>query len=185
MNGCSGANGAGFTAHFQNSRPLQEYFQNFAQELREIVAAGIPNMIADNQPAEDIIPPPPPTKRPSQSGPPQPPRTPPPWIRETAALSALPPPLEKAEKIEVRVDQAFNDWANDFAMVVDLAASPSDEGTAPPPPPPKPKGVPPAKALGALPAPPPRPQLADQPKAAPPVPPMAASGSALRSAGQA
>ena len=157
---------------------FQEYFQNFAQELRDIVAAGIPNMIADNQQGEDIVPPPPPPKHALQSGPPQPPRTPPPWVRESAVLSALPPPLEKAEKIDVRVDQAFSDWANDF-MEIDLTASPKSAAAPPPPPPKRP---PSATSQLTLPKPPPRPAIADRgAKSGPPVP---AASSSLRSAGQ-
>ena len=145
----------------------QEYFQNFAQELRDIVSAGMPGMIADS-PA-DIVPPPPP-KRSVPSAPPRPPPSPPPWVRESAVLSTLPPPMVNAEKIEVRVDQAFSDWKNDFAVAtlgsmgslgsslgssLSLAKSaPGAPGTPsedPPPPPPQPREV------KQLPVPPPRP----------------------------
>lgn len=149
----------------------QEYFQNFAQELRDIVSAGMPGMIADSpdSPA-DIVPPPPP-KRSVPSAPPRPPPSPPPWVRESAALSTLPPPMVNAEKIEVRVDQAFSDWKNDFAVAtlgsmgslgsslgssLSLAklapGAPGTPGTEdPPPPPPQPREV------KQLPVPPPRP----------------------------
>ena len=143
----------------------QEYFQNFAQELRDIVSAGMPGMIADS-PA-DIVPPPPP-KRSVPSAPPRPPPSPPPWVRESAVLSTLPPPMVNAEKIEVRVDQAFSDWKNDFAVATlgsmsslgntlgSLGsalslASPKSAGTPDlPPPPPQPREV------KQLPVPPPR-----------------------------
>eukprot|EP00435_Cladocopium_sp_Y103_P064405 s1590_g26.t1 len=145
----------------------QEYFQNFAQELRDIVSAGMPGMIADS-PA-DIVPPPPP-KRSVPSAPPRPPPSPPPWVRESAVLSTLPPPMVNAEKIEVRVDQAFSDWKNDFAVATlgslglgssslgSLGSPPKSapgaeqETQEPPPPPPQPREPP-----KQLPVPPPRP----------------------------
>ena len=137
------------------SAEKQEYFQNFAQELRDIVSAGMPGMIADSP--VDIVPPPPP-KRSVPSAPPRPPPSPPPWVRESEVLSTLPPPLVNAEKIEVRVDQAFSDWKNDFAVAT--LASPKATETQPPLPPPAPPAPPaPIPSLSKqLPMPPPRPK---------------------------
>ena len=112
----------------------QEYFQNFAQELRDIVTPGMPGMIADAQPDEDFVPPPPPPKRRSEIQP-QPPPSPPPWQKESNVLAALPPPLTNAEKIEVRVDQAFADWANEFSVDLAPGPTPKSVSSAPPPPP--------------------------------------------------
>ncbi|CAE7030026.1 unnamed protein product, partial [Symbiodinium sp. CCMP2456] len=137
----------------------EEYFQSFAQELRDIVGSAVPNMIEDSPSSANSIPktppPPPPPKRSlDPAAPPRPPPNPPPWSREkkTLAVSLPPPPaVENAERIDVRVDQAFSDWASDFALC--LPPSPSQAKTAPPPPPP-PRRSPPQS--NNLPLPPPK-----------------------------
>eukprot|EP00439_Symbiodinium_sp_Y106_P032148 s3711_g3.t2 len=137
----------------------EEYFQSFAQELRDIVGSAVPNMIEDSPSSTNSIPktppPPPPPKRSlDPAAPPRPPPNPPPWSREkkTLAISLPPPPaVENAERIDVRVDQAFSDWASDFALC--LPPSPSQAKTAPPPPPP-PRRSPPQS--NNLPLPPPK-----------------------------
>ena len=134
----------------------EEYFQSFAQELNDIIGSGMPNMIADT-PAMPKTPPPPPPKRnaiPDIA----PPTTA--WSQRlsqrsitTEATPSLPPPppvLENAERIDVRVDQAFSDWANDFALC--MPPSPTQAKGIPPPPPPRR-----APAQSTLPLPPPRP----------------------------
>lgn len=133
------------------SAEKQEYFQSFAQELREIVSSGIPGMIADSDP--DVVPPPPPPKRSLQNVEVKPPPTPPPWVREATVLSTLPPPIVNAEKIDLRVDQAFSDWKTDFAAVSVFAPPTAEE--EPPPPPPPPKYMP--MLQNQMPRPPPRP----------------------------
>lgn len=129
----------------------QEYFQSFAKELREIVSSGIPGMIADSDP--DVVPPPPPPKRSLQNIEVKPPPTPPPWVREATVLSTLPPPITNAEKIDLRVDQAFSDWKTDFAALSVFAPPAAEED--PPPPPPPPKHMP--MIQNQMPRPPPRP----------------------------
>ena len=95
------------------------------QELRDIVGLGVP-MLPDSPPSHRApTPPPPPPKR-SNTLAPKPPPHPPPNSR---FLNASPPPqIEDAEHVEVRVDQAFVDWARDFAL-------PSHAKASPPPPP--------------------------------------------------
>lgn len=122
----------------------EEYFQSFAQELREMVSAGIPGMTVDSHPA-DVVPPAPPPKRPSQSGPPAlPPAPPPKRISQMSQAIRSPPPLETAEKLAVRVDSAYADWMQDFASVAALAPSAessADESPPPPPPPKQPRAI--------------------------------------------
>ncbi|CAJ1396666.1 unnamed protein product, partial [Effrenium voratum] len=153
----------------------EEYFQNFAQELRDIVGTGVPG-IADSPESRPSSPPPPPPKRPPVSTVLMPPPKPPPRSRESsvrpAALAALPPALTNAERIDVRVDQAFSDWANDFATasaVNAVSTVPSTPKDAPPPPPPR-------RVQNQLPLPPPRPPIdrrgSNSSKATPPTPPV-------------
>ena len=130
----------------------EEYFQSFAQELREMVSAGIPGMIVDSHPA-DVIPPSPPPKRSIQSGAPALPPAPPPPRNISTALSSVPPPLANAEKVAVRVDQSYSDWMHDFASVAALAPSAREHPGSPPPPPPPPR----LPLQKMLPGPPPRP----------------------------
>lgn len=134
----------------------QEYFQSFAKELREIVSSGIPGMIADSDP--DVVPPPPPPKRSLQNVEVKPPPAPPPWVRDATVLSTLPPPITNAERIDLRVDQAFSDWKTDFAAVSVFAPPTAEE--EPPPPPPPPKHMP--MIQNQMPRPPPRP-IANRP----------------------
>lgn len=123
-------------ARFAMRRPSaekEEYFEHFAQELREIVSAGIPGMIAEAQPG--ILPPSPPPKRSVQAAPPRPPPTPP--RRRMSRMSELstPPALENAAPLAVRVDQSFSDWATDFASITEARSRPSSPPPPPPPPP--------------------------------------------------
>ena len=134
----------------KRSEEKEEYFQSFAKELRDIVGS-MPHMI-DDSPSSATSPPPPPPKRSAAAVAPRPPPNPPPFSRDkrTLAVSLPPPPaVENAERIEVRVDQAFSDWASDFAL---LPASPLQAKSPPPPPPP-----PQRHQSGSLPLPPPRP----------------------------
>lgn len=142
--------------HFPMARQAdekEEYFQSFAQELSDIIGSGVPNAVAD-APAMPKTPPPPPPKRPSIAdvNPPAPP-----WSQRRPSLQKsttppLPPPmLENAERIDVRVDQAFSDWASDFALC--RPPSPTQAKGIPPPPPPRRS----APAQSTLPLPPPRP----------------------------
>ena len=168
-------------ARFAMRRPSaekEEYFEHFAQELREIVSAGIPGMIAEAQPG--ILPPSPPPKRSVQAAPPRPPPTPP--RRRISQELSTPPALENAEPLAVRVDQAFSDWATDFASIT-MAEARSRASSPPPPPPPRPM-------LGnQLPLPPPHPAVDRGPlqlKAPPPKTQGDPSGSwALRSLAKA
>ena len=135
------------------SEEKEEYFQNFAQELCEAVGFGMPNEVTDDSDSVPL-PPPPPPKRPSTSSV-TPPPEPPPFYRRgslTSSLTSVPAlaPRLAPERIEVRVDQAFSNWANDFA----LAPVVKPQGAPPPPP------RPPVKAQ--LPLPPPRPPMADR-----------------------
>ena len=144
----------------------EEYFQSFAQELRDIVGSAVPHMIEDSPTSMNSIPktpppPPPPKRSMDAAAPPRPPPNPPPWSRDRdkkppLAVSLLPPPaIENAEQIEVRVDQAFSDWASDFALC--LPPSPTQAKAAPPPPPPPRRALPSNQSNG-LPLPPPRPR---------------------------
>ena len=130
----------------------EEYFQSFAQELNDIIGSGMPNMIADT-PSMPKTPPPPPPKR-NQIAEITPPSAP--WSQRRPSLyssstTPLPPPplLENAERVDVRVDQSFSDWASDFALCT--PPSPTEAKGVPPPPPPS------RPATSALPLPPPRP----------------------------
>ncbi|CAE7706513.1 galc [Symbiodinium pilosum] len=158
--------------HFPSLRQSddkEEYFQSFAQELNDIIGTNMPNM------AESPKTPPPPPKRSAESAltPPAPPALPSPESfgrRPSVRSSPLPPPiLENAERIDLRVDRAFSDWASDFALC--MPPSPTQAKGIPPPPPRR------AQAPSALPLPPPRPpgmagmdsRSSRQPTALPPI----------------
>lgn len=149
----------------------EEYFQSFAQELREMVSSGIPGLIADSP--VDVIPPSPPPKRSVQSNFPALPPAPPPRPRRdtSSAVSTVPPQLANAERVAVRVDQAYSDWMNDFASVAALAPSARESPDSPPPPPPRP----PLQSM--LPGPPPRPAIANQAAELKAPPPLNRGGS--------
>ena len=137
----------------KQSQEKEEYFQSFAQELNDIIGSGIPHTVADS-PSRPKTPPPPPPKR-SQTAEIRPPaapwpqRRPGPGFQKGPTLPLPPPVLENAERVDVRVDQSFSDWASDFALCV--PPSPTEAKGIPPPPPPR------RPAQSALPLPPSRP----------------------------
>lgn len=129
-----------------------EYFQSFAEELRESITS-VPGMITDS--ATEKAPPPPPPKTLPNSSPTMPPPKQP-SKSELSAMSSIPPRMELAERIDVRVDQAFSDWAHDFAVAPII---PPKTRSAPPPPPPRP---PQRSQLPHVPQVPPRPPIGDR-----------------------
>lgn len=136
-----------------------------------MVSSGIPGLIADSP--VDVIPPSPPPKRSVQSNFPALPPAPPPRPRRdtSSAVSTVPPQLANAERVAVRVDQAYSDWMNDFASVAALAPSARESPDSPPPPPPRP----PLQSM--LPGPPPRPAIANQAAELKAPPPLNRGGS--------